>query len=70
VVSTDLPKSNKVQILGVDVLLVGQEYWVSADQFCALEEIYVARYPGYNTGVEVGVMRHNGRPIIYKPEMD
>ncbi len=59
------------QILGVDTLLIGQEYWVNAHQFDVLSNIADTRMwrcPGLMVGV-AGLF-HNGRPVIYKPELD
>lgn len=63
-----IAKGKRCQIFGVDVLLVGQEYWVSSSQFCALADI-TDSYPTIQTTM-VGAVFYNGRPMVYKPELD
>lgn len=63
-----IAKGKQLMIFGVDVLLVGQEYWVSADAHCDLWEVADKR-PGFGI-TYMGAIFYNGRSVIYKPELD
>lgn len=75
VIDTEPPKvveRKPVKILGVDALLVGQEYWIDGKGFIELVDIADARRDGCPaSNVSNGVALHYwNRPIIYKSELD